>query len=150
MGQSVFVHQEHKSVDEVVPTIAGVVPEMAGPRNTRRSVHGGRPSLLVPLVGKGGQDLFPGGIDSTPVPESTTLLLTVMDNLGNLVFLFCQGQRMVKVYSCNEHVEKTYTIEDLLCGQSGITVLLNNGDLRYFEYVLQDQIIQLSDVPMSI
>lgn len=124
-------------------------------RGSRQSISG--LSIMQPQQsrpGLGRQDSFvAGGAGPSTLQDminAGTFLLTAIDTAGNTVFFLCQGQRIAKVYNLNEHVEKALTTEQLLCTPSGMSVLLNSGDLRYFEFVQQDEVINLTDIPMSV
>lgn len=83
-------------------------------------------------------------------PRSATLLIVAFDVVGAMPLFIARMGRISKVYTCSDHfVDKLAKVDQMWCQGKTIAVQLNTGDLRHIEFVLDDEPLSLTDVPME-
>jgi len=88
--------------------------------------------------------------DSFNPKDHGCLLIIAFDLIGGMPLYMAQKGRISKVYTCSDHsLEKTVKVEQLLCDGKSVSILLSNGDIRYFEFVIEDDVISITDIPMD-
>lgn len=91
-----------------------------------------------------------GGDDTFSPKDPGCLLIVAFDLMGGMPLFMGRNGRIVKVYTCSDHfVDKSAKVEQLLCDGRSVAVQLSNADIRHFEFVLEEDVINLTDVPME-
>jgi len=130
----------HRGTRERTAAQQRQLPTIANSHQTRRSN-----SSTAPRVG----EIAYGGTTASDSCGHGVLVATV-DSSGGLMLFLGRGGRLSKVYTCSEHYcDKVVSVASLTCSSRGISVLQNNGELRFLEFKFEDQTISLLEVPLA-
>jgi len=79
------------------------------------------------------------------------LCIVAFDVMGGMPILLTRGGRMTKLYTCHDHfVDKQAKVDQLICDGDTIAVQISTGDVRHVEFVLEDDVTTLKDVPLEL
>lgn len=79
------------------------------------------------------------------------LCIVAFDVMGGMPILLTRGGRMAKVYTCHDHfVDKHAKVDQLICDGDTIAVQISNGDVRHVEFVSEDDVTTMKQVPLEL
>eukprot|EP00746_Dinoflagellata_sp_MGD_P164612 gnl/MRDRNA2_/MRDRNA2_93333_c0_seq1.p1 gnl/MRDRNA2_/MRDRNA2_93333_c0~~gnl/MRDRNA2_/MRDRNA2_93333_c0_seq1.p1 ORF type:complete len:815 (+),score=151.82 gnl/MRDRNA2_/MRDRNA2_93333_c0_seq1:221-2665(+) len=85
--------------------------------------------------------------DSGYMPPDICICIIGIDANGAMPLLFARGGRITRVYQCSDHfVEKSVEVERIYSEGKDIAVMLSNGDIRFFEFYADDEVMALQDL----
>merc|ERR1719235_1670523 len=85
--------------------------------------------------------------DSGYMAPDVCICIIGIDTNGAMPLLFARGGRINRVYQCSDHfVEKSVEVERIYSEGQDIAVMLSNGDIRFFEFYADDQVMALQDL----
>lgn len=78
------------------------------------------------------------------------LLVAGIDMEGALPIYLARGGGISRVYSCRESfVGAHMRVDQVACLERGIAVQFSNGELRHFEFIFEDEVIRVADIPVE-
>lgn len=85
--------------------------------------------------------------DSGYMPPDICICIIGIDANGAMPLLFARGGRITRVYQCSDHFcEKSVEVERIYSEGKDIAVMLSNGDIRFFEFYADDEVMALQDL----
>ncbi|CAE8722298.1 unnamed protein product, partial [Polarella glacialis] len=82
--------------------------------------------------------------------DSASLLIVASDSTGAMPFFQFENEKITRVYTCIDEASSPDTeVDQIFCLEQGIAVLLRSGDVRHFEFQLDQDTLRLADLPLS-
>lgn len=160
---------EHQASEKSAPTspnaraslahlqggLNGFIRQRASVKNSighpRASVESREASKRQPGLRQSMTDVTSPHDDFVVNKDQSCLCIVGFDVAGGMPILLSRLGKMARVYICNDHfVDKSAKVDQLACDGSTIAVQISNGDIRHMEFVYEDEVIPLKDIPMDL
>jgi len=78
-------------------------------------------------------------------------LVVAFERNGGMPLFLAKGGKIARVYACNEHFTgpRAVQVDQVWCLERSIAVLLHSGDVRHFEFLIEGEIISLTEMPID-
>jgi hypothetical protein len=112
----------------------------------KKSVYGHRSSQVAAVVAQAMK-----GDEFLHTKDQSCLCIVAYDVNGAMPVFIARHGRIAKVYTCADHLtDKSAKVDQLICDGETIAVQTSAGDVRHIEFVFEDDVISLKNVPMDV
>lgn len=128
-------------IASVVSAFKSRASSKAGERRTGMDRQSTATGLALPNQSK--EEFLPN--------DHARICAVAFDVSGGMPILFARAGRIAKVYTCADHfVDKSSKVDQLLCDGSIIAAQMSNGDIKHLEFVFEEDMIPLKQVPFDL
>merc|ERR1712032_89206 len=93
---------------------------------------------------------FSASDGATGLQSGACILLIGTDDRGNMHWFLIFETSIVKVYTCSDHFfSQAVKVEQLWSQDGAIATLLSSGDIRHTEFVLDNDVIDITRIPLA-
>lgn len=83
-------------------------------------------------------------------PARVALLIVASESGGGMPMFLATGNKITKVYTFLDHLlERNKRVEQIWCQGKNIVALLNNGDVRQIDFLLDDDPLTLVEMSLE-
>jgi len=112
----------------------------------KKSVYGHRSSQVAAVNAQAVK-----GDEFLHTKDQSCLCIVAYDVNGAMPVFIARAGRIAKVYTCADFLtDKSAKVDQLICDGETIAVQTSAGDVRHIEFVFEDDVISLKNVPMDV